>query len=257
MSEQYNELLSELKKHYDNKVVQVYVPSINKFVDFKPINVKQQKEFVTGLTDLSHANLDFNISTNNAIKDNIVDKDINILSIDKPSILLSLRAQLGEKTLKIEEDDELYTINIPEFIDKYEGFKFDDSLREHVIKNDDVEIYLSIPDLNRDTKTNKFIKKALGNNTSTDGIYRSIGELFVYELIKFIDKIVINKTEVTFSELTFDQQIQVCETFSLDVSHDITKYIAKIRDFENQFTTHVIDGNKVEIPMTIALFTND
>jgi hypothetical protein len=256
MSEQYTDLLKALNDQYEVNKIDIYIPSCGRKVQFKPLSLKQQKDLISKMTDLSHANLDFNITTNDMIRENCCE-DIDILAIDKAAILLAYRGQFGRDTMKHVEDGEEYSIPIKEHVKKFDSFKFDNSLRTHQKSAHGIVVDLEIPNIALENKINKFIKKKTPKSSNIEDLYKIIGDLYVYEIIKYITRIQIGEFEVKFKDLLFDQQLKICYTLPLSVSQELLEYITEIKNFEEQFTSVIIDGKKINITLSHTIFAAD
>lgn len=256
MSEQYTDLLKALNDQYEENKISIYVPSYNRYVQFKPLSLKQQKDVISKMTDLSHANIDFNIVANDIIRENCCE-DIDILTTDKGAILLAYRGQFGGDTMKHIEDDEEYIVPIKEHLKKFDSFKFDDRLRVHQKSTKNIVVDLEIPNISLENKINKSIKKKTPKSSNIEDLYKIIGDLYVYEIVKYITRVQIGEFEVKFKDLSFEQQLKICYTLPLSAAQELLEYIAEIKIFEEQFTTILVDGKKINITLSSAIFATD
>ena len=112
MSKNVSSFLTKLDKLND-KTIDVFVPSLNKKVPTKPLNLKQQKDLISSILDGIRGTLDFSKTLNKIITDNTGLTDLKVY--DKLPFIVALRKNaLGNKAGKIELQGILDNIkNIP------------------------------------------------------------------------------------------------------------------------------------------------
>lgn len=234
-----------------NKTYDVFVPSLNKKIKFKGLTTKQQKDAVKTALDKAFAGISFANLTNSIINENTTEKiEFNIL--DRNYILVVLRALSLSTTLTRETD----TIDLTFVINKNTPVL--DNLKTRELEDGNLKISVSLPTLTKDTFVNNETKKKLSPLADNDNLpSEAVGEMYVNELVKFIDKIVINDgtqpVEVIFSQLTFPQRVKVVENLPLSANTKLVTYINEVKQFEKKYFTQ---GDKeVEIDIDPSLFT--
>lgn len=253
----YDDLLGELKEHYSQNKTKIFIPTTNNYADFTPISVKQHKDILKTNDNMMLSSLQFNINTNEAILNNISANTNDLMLIDRPSIILSLKQSMTDGNAKISIDDQLHEIDLQSHIDTFPSIKFTKSLLKKTISLGSLKVKCSIPTIYYDVSINKNIISKL-KNKKEDSIMESIGEVYVYELIKFIDEVNTGSSSVDLKQLTFDQKSQVCDMLPLELSNKIISYINKVKSIDHKYTKCTdVKGNNIEIPLSVTLFAGD
>ena len=85
-----------------------------------------------------------------------------------------------------------------------------------------------------------------------------MGEILVYEILKFIEGIDTETSSIDFKELAFEQKVQICEMIPLQLSNKIIEYINEVKALEQQYTKcKDIEGKDIELPLSVTLFAGD
>ena len=217
---------------------------------------------MSGLSDAAHAGIDFTNNLNVIIAENVIDDIGDILITDRPSIILTLRSKLSDKPFKLIHDGEDVEINMNKHVKPFSSYRMKKNLYTRSIQVDNLEVKLSVPTLKREYDINQaardyLIKSSQQSNNNLETTLESVGEMYIYELVKYIDTVTFNNNTIEFNNLTFPQKTSICETFSLDISNKITKYMTDLREFETKFTNIVHNDENLEIPLSTILFTSD
>ena len=234
-----------------NKTYEIFVPSLNKKAKFKGLTTKQQKDAVKSALDKSLAGLSFSNLANSIISENCTEK-LNFLLTDRSYILVVLRSLSLSKTITTDEG----TVDIS-FVET-NNISTPKELLTFEITEDNLRVICSIPSLSKDTFVNNETKKKIQPLPENDNLPKeAVGEMFVNELVKYIDKIVINDgnqpVEVVFNDITFAQRVQIAEKLPLTVNSKLVNYINEVKQFERKY---FINNNKeVDIDVDPSLFT--
>lgn len=246
MSNTIADVLKQLDELNLENSIQVFVPSLQRILKFKPLNLKQQKELLRTTIDESLVKLAFNNLLSNIISDNSVEK-ININSLytfDRAAIALSLRAKGLDKDLKIDDK----TINLEQKATDIVSIPVDLNKFKQTIKDSNVSIGLTIPKLGVDKEINAFALNKIKSSPEND-LKAVISDLVIYEFVKFIEYVEIqvgeNKEVLNFDTLKPSERITVIEKFPSTITNKIFDYVKSYREFESQFT-HV-DGTNIDI----------
>ena len=238
--------LESLNKSYD-----IFVPSLNKKIKFKGLTTKQQKDAVKTALDKAFAGISFANLTNSIINENALEKiEFNIL--DRNYILVALRALSLSPSLTREND----TIDLTFVLNNNTAIPADLKTRELIDSN--LKIFVSLPTLTKDTFVNSETKKKLLPVADNDNLpSEAVGEMYINELVKFIEKIEINDgtkpVEVVFSQLTFPQRVKIVENLPLTANTKLVGYINEVKQFEKKYFTQ--NDKDVEIDLDPSLFT--
>jgi len=133
-----------------------------------------------------------------------------------------------------------------------------ENLKKHEIVEGNIKLNVSIPSLEKDTFVNNETRKKLAPIPDNDDFAKeSIGEVFINELIKYIDVVTINEGPqpivITLNELTFDQKVQLVEKLPLNINSKLVDFINSVKTFERKYVTD--NGKEIELDIDPTLFT--
>jgi hypothetical protein len=247
MSSNISDVLKQLETISVESGIDVFIPSLQKTVKFKTLNLKQQKGLLTSSIDESLTKLSFNSYFYNIIKDNILDTlDINqLLTIDRSIIALNLRTKALESTALIQDK----TIDLNKVVDNVPNVQINNYPLENVIIDKNITVKVKAPSLGIDNDLNSF---ALSKKNQDSDFKAVIGELFVYELTKFITDININtgetSTDISFTSTKVADRIAIVEKLPSSVVNKVLDFIKNYRNLETLYlkvddVTIDIDGS--------------
>lgn len=239
-------ILDGIAKNYD-----VFIPSLNKKVKFKGFTTKQQKDAVKSALEKVSTGLSFTLLLNSVLKENC-SEPIDLLLTDRSYVAACLRVLSLSPTV-LQEDEK---IDISFILNK--NLPLPQEIRSAEIIDENIKIYASIPTLSKDSNINIETKKKLVPLPDNDDITKeAVGEIYINELVKYIEKITINNAgnliDIDFNELNLQQKVQVIEKLPLSANTKLIEYINKVKSFEKELFTN----NNVEVVLTIdpSLFT--
>lgn len=234
-----------------NKTHEIFVPSLNKKIQFKGLTTKQQKDAVKAALDKSLAGLTFANLTNSIITENALEK-ANFILLDRSYILVALRALSLSAQVPTEEGSIdisfITSVNVP----------VPEGLLTREISDGNIKVICSVPTLSKDTFINNETKKKLQPLPENDDLPKeAVGEMFINELIKYIDKVILNDgnqpVEVVFNDLPFNQRAQITEKLPLSINSLLVQFINDVKLFEKKY--FVNNGKEVDIDVDPSLFT--
>lgn len=252
----FDEILASVAELNKQQIVQVYVPTLGEEISFKPLSVKQQKSILSSGVDSEVENLSFSNATNQLILDNCLSKKDRITTLDRPSIIYQLRANSLGNVYKITSGDEQIEIDIASHIKKVKSIDVPEDLTFKTTV-DSLEIRGCVPTLKTDTTFNvEFTKAAKNIRMSKRGLTMVdiIGDIYIYEMAKFITHIQLNDNEIDLLKVPPAQVVTVFENLPMTASIKISEQIKKLREIETKSTTYADD---IQIPFDASLFTND
>lgn len=256
----YQDLLAGIDKLNKEETSKIYVISAGKSVPFKPLSVKQQKAILSSGVSTKLESLAFTNSVNEIILDCCEDKGMNILITDRNFILIQMRAASLGDNLKVSDDDgKDHEVDLKKHIDIcLQKFGPESVKSEFIVDVDSVSIKCNVPTLQQDTSINKqFTKKAKQVNGDDKRMELTdvIGDLFVYEVIKYINHITIGEAEVDFtSGISIQQTLQVFESMPMKVSGAMTEKIKLMREVSDSVSETEQTPKDVDIPLDASLF---
>lgn len=215
----FNKALEALNQVSESFTVDAWVPSLNTYVTFKQLDARQQKELLGSVIDTSVYNTGFVKAFYDILKNNILTQNVDVDSftlVDKTCIGLYLKNQISEDVTVFfgEKNDISQKYPLKDILEKFKSYKTPEPLSlEEVSDKFSLKVELSYPtvkvEYDYDTQ-NKNQKKAEDVKTTED-IQKLVTESFLNEISKYINKILINDTEIFFSQMTFNQKTKLVE----------------------------------------------
>tara|TARA_R110001583_G_scaffold32298_4_gene110455 strand:- start:245 stop:997 length:753 start_codon:yes stop_codon:yes gene_type:complete len=244
MDKNVSNFISKLEKLNDERV-EVFIPSRNKTVTVKPLNIKQQKDLIACSLDGIRGAFNYNKTINKIILDNSGIPDLKIY--DKLPFCITLRTQsLGPEMMDSEDnvidlEKTLYNVkNIP--------FKLKDKA---TITYENLKVSLEVPTLQEEniliSKCDQlFDSRDMSTSQHKDGV--SI--LYLFEIVKYIKKLEIDDEAVDMSEIRVKERIDLVERLPLAIYTDLTEFVSKLNSYDQKVLT--TDG--VIVPIDSAFF---
>ena len=249
----YKDLLKNIKDLKARDRVSVYMPTSGNTEVFTPLTVKQQKDILSSGVDTEIENLTFANITNAIIKENQQSSQ-KILITDKPLILLQLRKHACGSELIVEEGDEKHIVNLDQHISQCKNIK--SYKQEFEITHDVIKIQGQIPDLDKDTTFNKQFTKNVKKGKTKLKINDVIGDIYVTELVKYIDTISIDDNIIKYGEgVTAENMIEIFENLPLQVSTALANEVKDLREVENECLNSSQLPENIRITIRASLFT--
>jgi hypothetical protein len=130
-------------------------------------------------------------------------------------------------------------------------------LKQKEISDNNLKVNLQVPSLTKDTEINRETAKKISQDKSESLSKEAVGEMFINELVKYIDKISIDNNgkivELNFKDVTFEQKVQLVEKLPLTLNSKIFDYINEVRNFEK--TAFIKDGKQLDLTIDPSFFT--
>lgn len=237
---------------------ELFVPSTGTSVPFSPLTVKQQKQLLSSGVDMEVENLSFGNTMNDVIQANCK-QDVQLLVGDRTLIALQLRNKCVGNKLIVNESDELtHEINLDQHIRKCIN-QHKPLVREFDVIVDGVTISCEHPTLKLDTDYNKQFTKSVKKQSGDKEIKLTdiVGDIYVYELIKYIKTISIGESFMEFDKnVSITQKIEVFESLPMRISTTLAEKIKTAREFENICVESDLLPTDVTISVDASLFTS-
>lgn len=254
-----NSVIDKIKQIAVTNKVNTYARTANVDVSFLPLTIKQQKNIIKTALDVVLSPITFSITTTEIIKENIQSKT-NLSIIDKPLILLALRTNSLGSSYVI-DGEEKGIVDLTECLKKREAVNIADL--SETLTFDNLEITTKVPSLEEDYRINLDCKRVLDSRKSNDNdkVKDLIGEVYIYEIIKFIDNIKVtidNKTdEIKFNILSINQKVETVESLPMAVTTKLIQSIANIRKVESEPLKVLVGDKEVTINLDTSFFTKE
>ena len=236
MSKNVSSFLTKLDKLND-KTIDVFVPSLNKKVPTKPLNLKQQKDLISSILDGIRGTLDFSKTLNKIITDNTGLTDLKVY--DKLPFIVSLRKHaLGNKAGSIE---------LQKVIDNIKNISFD--IKDTAtVKKDGVQLVLRVPTLRQESvllaKCDQEIDQ--DQELAKDGV----GKLYIYEIIKYVDSLQIEDSVLEMDDIRIHERVKIVEKLPLSMYSKISDFIEKV----NKYNSDILTVDDVEVNIDAEFF---
>jgi hypothetical protein len=234
-----------------SKSFEIFIPSLNRKVKFKGLNTKQQKDAVKSALEKATAGVSFSLLLNSILRENI-QEPVDLLLSDRSYIAVCLRVLSLSSTYKKENE----TVNLDFVLNN--NLPLPTELKTSEIVVDNIKITAAIPSLSRDNSINIESKKKLAPLPDNDDLPKeAVGELYINELTKYIDKVDINNNgnvvSIVFDELNLAQKTQLVEKLPLTINTKLIEFINSAKLFEKGYFTN--NGKEVDINIDPSLFT--
>jgi len=244
-------ILSKLKELNDANLVSVYVPSAKKEMTFRPLSVKQQKDLIKSGLDGNLSGITLSNVINQIILDNATEKHTYLVT-DRFPVILSLRIQAFGSEFVVTENDKKTVFNLKDIVSKELTFSFPEKVTLNLDKTD-LSAEIDVIGLETDIKVNEFQLDKLKKNKESDNIGDTIGSLFIYEIVKFVTKIIVGKEEIDLDSAPIKDRLTVIENVPATLNNKILDYIQQFRKEENEYIT--VNGNT--LPIDARLFSKE
>tara|TARA_E500000318_G_scaffold111543_2_gene130504 strand:+ start:878 stop:1564 length:687 start_codon:yes stop_codon:yes gene_type:complete len=201
------------------KEVDIFVPSLQADIKFKPLTLKHQKSILDNV-ELNAISIVVFYNKLNDIIQELGNQDFNI--IDRPNIILSLREKINKKYGKF---------NLSKLITSNRELKLINLVK--TVETNDFIFELASPSFKVDSESNNYLIK----NFKTEN--KLLGKLYISELTKFTKSVTIksDNEKVEFSDLTVEEKFDIIENIPSSSIAEVYNYIKEVREFETQFIT--------------------
>ena len=215
-------LISELKNISASNLIEIFIPSLKSTRSFNQLNAKQLKDCFKHSVDGAVAGVNLQNTLTDIINNNsTTSEQYNV--IDRTQIAVHLRANaLGNKYNEFDLTT-LLDQNINVIESKTINYK------------DVISIDISTPLINIDKAVNASHLESLKQQEQLSDI---IGELYIYEIVKFIQAVRINDEDIKWNELKITEQRKVVDNFPAQLNSEILRYIKLVRTEEQKYLTN-------------------
>jgi hypothetical protein len=232
------QFIQQLETISDGEVVDILIPSLKRKAKFRALTVKQHKEIIKTVMEGFDGSIKTPITFNAILKENSLDKGLELKLYDRNHILVELRKTTIGETVKI-GDNTFNLKDLPRF-----NFEFDG---DPVINYKNISVELEMPSLDKDTRiTEKSMFEFAKISTEDKKVKDSVNILLTFEIIKFIKQVKIGETVLGFDKISLHEKKSIIEAFPLKLNNSIIDYISKYKEYEQSLFTFA-DGTKLTI----------
>jgi hypothetical protein len=269
MTTNTEEILKMLKDIETTFSYSVFIPSLQKEVQFKQLTTEQLKTLYKTAINKAILNIEFNTRFNEIIKQNCLDPeiDINNLTIyDKVFIFIKTRIECLSPDVKFTlTDEEIEQLNTTDnsvivplvhhynnFVDKKIQFE------KQTYQGNDCTIICDIPTLDIENKFQKELTSVTLEDTTSDRLAEMVGNTFVNEITKYIVYLKVKDKEVNLKETDFKERLEIIKALPATLIKDTLEYIETYKQKINNLLTIQIDVNGEilikEIPLDASFY---
>jgi hypothetical protein len=234
------EKIQELKE----KKIKVSLLSKNKEVDCEPLSFKQQKELISTVADGMVGALKFQKYLNETIFQN-VGEDIRLT--DRLPVILKLRIESIGKNIK--NDDDLF--DLTPALEKSEKLTF----KNKKTIEGEITINVEVPTIKQE---NQVIQAAI-DLLKKDGdaeMGKNVGNVYTYEIVKFIKSLKFGEQELIFSEIPVRDRVKIVENLPLAQNREIIEFIQEIKERENDIMELEKEEKKIFFDIDVNFFNS-
>jgi hypothetical protein len=232
------EKIKELKE----QTVKVYVGSLKKEVDSLHLSFKQQKDLIGTIGDGNLGALKFQKVLNLAVLDNVGND--TLLVTDKLPVIIKLRSESIGNLVKRDDID----INLEDVLKNLKNIKYPKS---KTIKGN-ITIELQIPTIKEETKVIQTALESLKQDETDIG--KSIGNIYTYEIVKYINKIKFGEDELLFSAIPVKDRFKVVDNLPLSTNKEIIEFIQDIKVKESEALEYNVNGETKVLEIDVSFF---
>lgn len=242
MEENVKSFLEKIQEIKDI-TIPVYLVSSGKKSKSKPLTFKQQKELISTVTDGTVGALKFQKYLNQIVLDNTGEDSLRV--VDKLPIILKLRENAIGESVTI-DDSIISLVPILEKIDKLEYIQ-----SEMIVG--DIQLEVEIPTLKEE---NKVIQACIDiiKNENPDDLGKSIGNIYTYEIVKYVKNITFGEEVLNFQEIPIKDRVKIIENLPISTNKKIVDFIQKIKETETELLTVDVDGNMKTLELNVMFF---
>ena len=237
MNNSVTDIISQIEAVNQQTGVDVYVPSLKRYVKFRPLNLKQQKDLLKSSVEETLTRLSFITSFYTIIQENILETiDINSLYVfDRIAIAIALRSTSLDSSYTIND----ITVNLQDKLSEIPLIVIDNEKITNIATVDGISVTLEVPRLGVDKDVCNSILNKIRTSQKED-VRTLIGDLFINEIIKYVKTITVGsgETESTtvLSNLKIENRLSIVEKFPTTLTKQILDFIKTYRSFEEGFT---------------------
>lgn len=232
MSNNFNDILSVLDTINKEVVLPVFIPSLQKNVNFKTINTGQQKSILKAAVDNPVFQTRFTIAFYNLIQENCIETDIVPLltTIDAAAIAVQLRVLSSGVDYTLQQNSNKYKVNLQTIVDKIKMVSIPDG---STVSSSNFTIKVGPPLISEHYNIEKQLREKNINDQQllNSQITDTIGDAFVGEISKFVKDISIthdNQTQsVNYASLPFSKRHALLEKMPNSAIQGVLKYMEK------------------------------
>lgn len=241
MEDNVKSFLDKIQELKDKKI-KVDVLSTGKSIECSPLSFKQQKDIISTIADGAVGILKFQKIVNDIILNNTGNNELTM--VDKLPIIFKMRLDSIGGMMKINDGE----VDISSVMEKLRAIKYNDSK----VITGAVEVHLKVPTL---IQENKVIQSTIDSIKKDDSeASRNVGNIYTFEIVKYISKIIFGSEELIFSEIPVKDRYKIVDNLPLTINKEIVEFIQSIKKVENDALVVKIDSEDVSFDIDVGFF---
>jgi hypothetical protein len=266
--EQFNELLNNLKEKNAQRTVNIWIPSLARGVEFRHLNLNQQKSLINSSIRENLLKLDFSRNIYDIIVTNIVDKEVDVGKlniVDMISIGISYRAVDISDEYGFFLAEQFYPVDLNKLCETIRTTDYGDVFKTDTIVSDSYHVTVQVPYIHTDKLLNDHLfEKYAEIPDEAEELKEILADVYIHEACKYITNIDIvtegdnpgtPPVEIDFTKLTAEQRLDVIEQIPLTVLNRLVSVSDKVQSIESKLLDVDLDGETATIMLNSAFFT--
>ena len=229
--------------------------SNNQTAKCKQLTTAQLKELIKTIVDSPLTQAAFNTTATKIFSQSLLDVSMSSLDIvDRLLFLLETRSNSLSPMAVLNNNNEEIHVNFESLRENLIKTIRDnpETFQEQVIKSDKITLYFSIPKLKTETQMNEELYKNLEINVDTaEELRKVLGEAFINEIAKTLNKIEIEDKSLNLNEVTFKSRLKTIESLPASLTQKVIEFVEKYKNLIDNSLT--VDG--YTIPIDGSLFS--
>lgn len=240
-------ILDEIKN--SKKDIEVFAPSIGDNISISPITLAQQSKIIETVSDNVNvtnnpilALLEFNSITFTILKNNIKDYQPIFNTVDRVNFVIALKSYLDTKV--VDNDVEF---DLSKILERNKTIEY--TAQGDTLVSGDVSIDVSVPSLEVDNLVNNLILRKY--KTSNTPNKKLLSDVYIYEALKFIDKVSIGEKYIQIKKDT--KSLELLRELDTVTLKPVFEYINKIRTLEESYAKNISDNTVLDLTPDIFI----
>ena len=240
-------ILDEIKN--SKKDIEVFAPSIGDNISISPITLAQQSKIIETVSDNVNvtnnpilALLEFNSITFTILKNNIKDYQPVFNTVDRVNFVIALKSYLDTKV--VDNDVEF---DLSKILERNKTIEY--TAQGDTLVSGDVSIDVSVPSLEVDNLVNNLILRKY--KTSNTPNKKLLSDVYIYEALKFIDKVSIGEKYIQTKKDT--KSLELLRELDTVTLKPVFEYINKIRTLEESYAKNISDSTVLDLTPDIFI----
>lgn len=267
-NQQFDTVLQSLKQKNELRSLAIWIPSLKKGVNFKHLTLDQQKILIKSSVRENLLKLDFSRNIYNILKENIVDKDVDI---DKLTIVDLISIGLAYRAADISEEygfylgDEFFPVNLNQLCEKVRTTDYSNVFQPETIVSDGYHVTVQVPFIKVDKEMNDLLFERYKDIPDDPELLRDVlADVYIFEASKYITRVDVvepgdnpdvEPLQIDFSNVTAEQRLDLINQIPLTVLNKLVDISDRVQNIESKLLDVDLNGETATIQLNSAFFT--